>query len=90
MTHAGGVQAHLPTLLGEVAGAPPYLAGLIEAKAAVEHGPAVGADGARVGQDFQALHAVLDAAQAGSALPDGATAHAALDDFVVRHRPPHR
>ncbi|MFD7628309.1 DNA polymerase beta superfamily protein [Streptomyces sp. NPDC059851] len=90
LMRSGEVQAHLPTLLGEVTGAPPYLAELIEAKVAAEHGPAVGADGARTGRDFQALHALLDAAQAGSALPDRATAHAALDDFVVRHRPPHR
>ncbi|NXY97286.1 nucleotidyltransferase domain-containing protein [Streptomyces sp. BR123] len=90
LMRSGEVRADLPTLLGEVTGAPPYLAELIEAKAAAEHGPAAGADEARIGRDFQALHAVLDAAQAGSALPDGATAHAALDDFVVRHRPPHR
>ncbi|MEU2394276.1 nucleotidyltransferase domain-containing protein [Streptomyces sp. NPDC007369] len=90
LMRSGEVQAHLPTLLDEVAGAPPYLAGLIEAKAAAEHGPAVGADEARVGRDFQALHALLADARAGSALPDRVGAREALDDFVVRHRPPHR
>ncbi|MEU3778281.1 nucleotidyltransferase domain-containing protein [Streptomyces sp. NPDC032472] len=90
LMRTGEIQAHLPTLLGEVPEAPTYLAGLVEAKAAAEHGPAGSADAERAGRDVQALHAVLDAAQAESALPAQATAFAALDDFVVRHRPVHR
>ncbi|MFG2994429.1 DNA polymerase beta superfamily protein [Streptomyces sp. NPDC048257] len=80
------VQAHLPTLLAEVPEAPPYLAALIEAKVAAEHGgyegPAVG----EVRKDFEALHAVLDAARDGSALPEQGSAYDALDAFVVRRR----
>lgn len=88
LMRSGRVQAHLPTLLAEVPEAPPYLAGLIEAKVAAEHGayegPAVGA----VREDFEALHAVLDVAQAASGLPGQASAYEALDDLVVRCRAP--
>ncbi|MGW2207501.1 nucleotidyltransferase domain-containing protein [Streptomyces sp. NPDC001774] len=86
LMRSGEIQAHLPTLLGEVAEAPAYVAELIEAKAAAEHGPAQG-DLARVRDDVEALHGVLDAAQAATAL--GAEATGALDalhDFVVRLR----
>ncbi len=86
---AGRVQAHLPTLLAEVPEAPAYLTALIEAKVAAEHGgyegPAL--DGVRA--DFEALHAVLDAAQSGSALPEHGSAYDALDEFVVRRRTLH-
>ncbi|MFF3214078.1 DNA polymerase beta superfamily protein [Streptomyces sp. NPDC002886] len=80
------VQAHLPTLLGEVPEAPGYLAGLIEAKAEAEHGAAAGIDGGRVERDFEALHGVLEAAQDASRLPEHADAFDALDEFVVRRR----
>ncbi|MEU7038603.1 nucleotidyltransferase domain-containing protein [Streptomyces sp. NPDC046237] len=86
LMRSGEVQAHLPTLLGEVAEAPAYVGELIEAKAAAEHGPAE-VDPARVRDDVEALHGVLDAAQAATAL--GKEAPGALDalhDFVVRLR----
>lgn len=86
LMRSGTVQAHLPTLLAEVPEAPPYLAALIEAKAAAEHGgyegPAVGG----VRADFEALHAVLDGARSASALPEHGSAYDALDEFVVRRR----
>lgn len=80
------VQAHLPTLLAEVPEAPGFLADLIEAKVAAEHGayrgPAVGG----VREHFEALHGVLDAAQEASGLPEHGSAYDALDEFVVRRR----
>lgn len=86
LMRAGEVRAHLPTLLGEVA-APAYLPELIEAKAAAEHGPAQGAvDPERARADVEALHTVLDEAQADSSLPDAPVAYDALHDFVVRVR----
>ncbi|MFE2168987.1 DNA polymerase beta superfamily protein [Streptomyces sp. NPDC059447] len=86
LMRSGEVQAHLPTLLGEVAEAPAYLGTLIEAKVAAEHGGYEGPDTVRVRGDFEALHAVLDAAQAASALPEQASAYDALDELVVRRR----
>ncbi|MET9602197.1 nucleotidyltransferase domain-containing protein [Streptomyces sp. NPDC006459] len=80
------VQAHLPTLLAEVPQAPPYLADLIEAKVAAEHGGYEGPALDAVREDFRVLHAVLDAAQAASALPGQGSAYDALDAFVVRRR----
>ncbi|WP_405959116.1 nucleotidyltransferase domain-containing protein [Streptomyces sp. NBC_00868] len=80
------VQAHLPTLLAEVPEAPGRLAGLIEAKAAAEHGAYEGPPVAAVREEFEALHRVLDEAQAASALPEQGTAYDALDEFVVRRR----
>ncbi|QKZ22579.1 nucleotidyltransferase domain-containing protein [Streptomyces chartreusis] len=86
LMRSGEVQAHLPTLLGEVeAEAPGYLPELIEAKAAREHG-AADVDRARVAADVERLHGVLDEAQAASALPDAPAAHDALHAFVVRIR----
>ncbi|MEU9981517.1 nucleotidyltransferase domain-containing protein [Streptomyces sp. NPDC050856] len=85
LMRTGEVVAHLPTLLGAVP-APEYLAELIAAKADAEHGPATGVDTRRVRADTEGLHAVLDEAQAASALPDGPVAHDALHDFVVRTR----
>ncbi|MEV8435403.1 nucleotidyltransferase domain-containing protein [Streptomyces sp. HUAS 31] len=84
LMRSGEVQAHLPTLLGEV-DAPGYLPELIEAKAAREHG-AADVDHARVAADVERLHGVLDEAQAASALPDAPAAHDALHAFVVRIR----
>ncbi|MFJ1882054.1 DNA polymerase beta superfamily protein [Streptomyces sp. NPDC088137] len=85
LMRSGEVLAHLPALLGEVA-APAYLPGLIEAKAAAEHGGAEGVDGEAVSRDVEALHGVLDEAQAGSALPATAGGFEALHDLVVRAR----
>ncbi|MGW4544183.1 nucleotidyltransferase domain-containing protein [Streptomyces chartreusis] len=86
LMRSGEVQAHLPTLLGEVeVDAPGYLPELIEAKAAREHG-AADVDHARVAADVERLHGVLDEAQAASALPDAPAAHDALHAFVVRIR----
>lgn len=53
---------------------------------AAEHGGYAGPplDGVRA--DIEALHAVLDEAQAVSALPEQVSAYAALDEFVVRRR----
>ncbi|WP_427167634.1 nucleotidyltransferase domain-containing protein [Streptomyces sp. C1-1] len=84
LMRSGEVQAHLPTLLGEV-DAPAYLPELIEAKARREHGDA-DVDHARVRADVERLHAVLDEAQQASPLPDAPTVYDALHDFVVRTR----
>ncbi|MEU6509516.1 nucleotidyltransferase domain-containing protein [Streptomyces sp. NPDC046942] len=84
LMRSGEVQAHLPTLLGEI-DAPGYLPELIAAKAEREHGTAEVAH-ARVEADVERLHALLDEAQAASALPEAATAYDALHDLVVRVR----
>ncbi|MEU1406325.1 nucleotidyltransferase domain-containing protein [Streptomyces sp. NPDC005728] len=84
LMRSGEVQAHLPTLLEQV-DAPGYLPELIAAKAEHEHGPA-DIEYARVEADVERLHAVLDEAQAASALPDAPSAYDALHDFVVRVR----
>ncbi|MCZ0989952.1 nucleotidyltransferase domain-containing protein [Streptomyces diastatochromogenes] len=84
LMRSGEVQAHLPTLLEQV-DAPGYLPELIAAKAEHEHGT-TDIEHARVEADVERLHAVLDAAQAASALPDAPSAHDALHDFVVRVR----
>ncbi|MFF2008644.1 DNA polymerase beta superfamily protein [Streptomyces sp. NPDC058195] len=85
LMRAGEVLAHLPTLLGEVP-APAYLPGLIEAKAGAEHGAAGEEAGAVAARDVEALHGVLDRAQAGSRLPETAGGFDALHDLVVRAR----
>ncbi|GHI08796.1 nucleotidyltransferase [Streptomyces cellostaticus] len=84
LMRSGEVQAHLPTLLDQV-GAPGYLPELIAAKAEREHGTA-DLDPARAEADVERLHAVLDEAQAASALPEAPTAYDALQDLVVRLR----
>ncbi|WP_225098411.1 DNA polymerase beta superfamily protein [Streptomyces sp. CoH27] len=84
LMRSGEIQAHLPTLLGEI-DAPGYLPELIAAKAEREHGTAEIAH-ARVEADVERLHALLDEAQAASALPDAPTAYDALHDLVVRVR----
>src|SRR4051794_2181836 len=84
LMRSGEVEAHLPTLLGELE-APPYLPDLIAAKAEREHGGA-DVDHARVRADVERLHAVLDEAQAASALPGAPAGYDALHDFVVRVR----
>ncbi|MER5870943.1 nucleotidyltransferase domain-containing protein [Streptomyces sp. NPDC002044] len=89
LMRSGEVQAHLPTLLDEVPEAPGYPVALIDAKAAAEHG-GYGSCGGPAPQtlrrDFEALHAVLDAARGACALPEQPTAYDALDEFVVRRR----
>ncbi|MGW2226251.1 nucleotidyltransferase domain-containing protein [Streptomyces formicae] len=85
LMRSGRVVADLPTLAGEVAGAPAYLPELIDAKSAAEHGGAE-VDRARVAADVERLHALLDEAQAASALPGVHTAYDALHDLVVRVR----
>ncbi|GAA3778035.1 nucleotidyltransferase domain-containing protein [Streptomyces coacervatus] len=84
LMRSGEVQAHLPTLLGEL-DAPAYLPELIAAKAEREHGGA-DVDHARVAADIERLHGVLDEAQAASVLPDAPAVYDALHDFVVRVR----
>ncbi|MEV0742326.1 nucleotidyltransferase domain-containing protein [Streptomyces sp. NPDC050549] len=84
LMRSGEVQAHLPTLVGEVE-APSYVTELIAAKAEREHG-AADVDHARVRADTERLHGELDAAQAASALPDAPTTYDALHEFVVRAR----
>ncbi|GAA2591810.1 nucleotidyltransferase domain-containing protein [Streptomyces violaceus] len=78
------VQAHLPTLLGEV-DAPAYLPELVAAKAEREHG-AADVDHLRVRSDVERLQVMLDEAQQVSALPQTPVVHDALHDLVVRVR----
>ncbi|MFJ2910499.1 DNA polymerase beta superfamily protein [Streptomyces sp. NPDC087228] len=85
LMRSGEVRAHLPTLLGEVA-APAYLPELIDAKAGAEHGGAGDAAGAAAARDVEALHGVLDRAQAESGLPEAAGGFEGLHDLVVRAR----
>lgn len=84
LMRSGEVQAHLPTLLGEI-DAPAYLPDLIAAKAEQEHG-AADIGHARVAADVERLHGVLDEAQTASVLPDAPSVHDALHEFVVRLR----
>ncbi|MFJ6898368.1 DNA polymerase beta superfamily protein [Streptomyces hokutonensis] len=84
LMRSGELQAHLPTLVGEV-GAPSYVTELIAAKAEREHG-AADIDHARVQGDIERLHGELDAAQEASALPDAPSTYDALHEFVVRIR----
>ncbi|MET9678558.1 nucleotidyltransferase domain-containing protein [Streptomyces sp. NPDC006482] len=85
LMRSGEVQAHLPTLVGEVAEAPARLPDLVAAKEAAEHGNAESAV-EDVRAEVEALHGVLDAAQAASGLADATRAHDALHDLVVRAR----
>ncbi|MEV0093155.1 nucleotidyltransferase domain-containing protein [Streptomyces sp. NPDC050738] len=85
LMRSGEVQADLRALAREVDEGPAYLAELIAVKAEAEHGRAPVETG-RVRADVEALHGVLDEAQAASALPETASAHDALHDFVVRTR----
>ncbi|GGL12812.1 nucleotidyltransferase domain-containing protein [Streptomyces flaveus] len=86
LMRSGEVQAHLPTLIGQL-GAPAYLPDLIAAKVEREHGAADVAQ-ARVQDDVERLHVVLDEAQAASVLPDALadTTYDALHHLVVRAR----
>ena len=85
LMRSGEVQAHLPTLVEEVAEAPVRLPDLVAAKAAAEHGPAEAAS-EDVRAEVEALHGVLDEAQAASELPEAPRAWDALHDLVVRAR----
>ncbi|MGW0704391.1 nucleotidyltransferase domain-containing protein [Streptomyces sp. NPDC002643] len=85
LMRSGEVQAHLPTLLPEIAEAPAYLPDLVAAKAAQEHGKA-DVDQERVAEDVERLQKVLDEEQALSVLPENPSAHDGLHDFVVRVR----
>lgn len=83
---SGQLEAHLPTLVGELT-APPYVAELIAAKEAAEHGPAGEVvDPARLRTDIEVLHARLDAAQSATTLPDAPGGRDALHDLIVRAR----
>lgn len=84
LMRSGEVQADLPTLLGQI-DAPAYLPDLIAAKAEQEHGAADVAH-ARVQDDVERLHALLDEAQDASALPDAPSVYDALHAFVIRVR----
>ncbi|WP_327046489.1 nucleotidyltransferase domain-containing protein [Microbispora sp. NBC_01189] len=85
LMRGGGLVADLTLLLD---GAPPYLAGLVEAKRAAEHGalPDDAPGPERLRADLDALTAALEDAGASSALPDASSAHDALHDLVVRTR----
>ncbi|WP_329389420.1 nucleotidyltransferase domain-containing protein [Streptomyces sp. NBC_01716] len=85
LMRSGEVQAHLPTLLGEVS-APAYLPELIEAKAEAEHGAATGLAPTRLRSDVDALHEVLADAREETRLPDSPAGYEALHDLVVRTR----
>ncbi|GGV12183.1 nucleotidyltransferase [Streptomyces litmocidini] len=85
LMRSGEVQAHLPTLVGEVAEAPARLPELVAAKAAAEHGRAE-VDLEAVRGETEALHGLLDEGQEASELPDTTGAHDALHDLVVRAR----
>lgn len=85
LMRSGEIQAHLPTLLGEVA-APGYLPELIAAKADAEHGRAVGAERHRLEADMAELRTALEEARSATSLPGAPTGYEALHDFVVRVR----
>ncbi|WP_327120070.1 nucleotidyltransferase domain-containing protein [Streptomyces sp. NBC_01341] len=85
LMRTGALVAHLPTLSGEVS-APAGLPTLIEAKAGAEHGAAHMVDAASAARDVEALHAVLDEAQAESRLAEAPSGFDALHDLVVRVR----
>lgn len=84
------VLAHLPRLAEQVAEAPRYLPDLVAAKADAEHGllsEAPGApDTARLQRDVEALHAVLDEAEAATLLPAEPGAAAQLEELVIDTR----
>ncbi|MEV7321127.1 DNA polymerase beta superfamily protein [Streptomyces sp. NPDC093970] len=85
LMRGGEVQAHLPSLVAEVAESPAYLPELIAAKAEREHGSA-DVEHARVAADVERLHGLLDDAQRISALPETPAGYDALHDLLVRVR----
>ncbi|MFE1291869.1 DNA polymerase beta superfamily protein [Streptomyces sp. NPDC058751] len=84
LMRSGEVLADLPALAGQIA-SPAYLPDLIAAKAEREHGPA-DIPRARVEEDVERLHVLLDEAQETSELPDAPSVHDELHAFVVRVR----
>lgn len=90
LMRTGRVEAHLPTLLSVVAGAPHYLYELIDAKVAAEHAVISGMPWApshdQLTTDVTCLFAELDAAADATALPERPTAEPALHDLLVRLR----
>lgn len=84
LMRSGEVQADLPTLAGQIE-SPAYLPDLIAVKAEREHG-AADVPHARVKEDVERLHTLLDEAQEASALPDAPSGYDALHAFVVRAR----
>ena len=84
LMRSGEVQADLRTFIGET-WAPACLPDLIAAKAEREHGEA-DVHHARVADDVERLHVLLEEAQGASALPDAPSAYDALHEFVVRVR----
>ncbi|MFE0098886.1 DNA polymerase beta superfamily protein [Streptomyces sp. NPDC059009] len=89
LMRSGELVAHLPSLTGLVGEAPAYTSELVAAKTEAEHGPVPDVvAAARLEADVAALHAVLDAAQDASSLPESpdAPVYDALHDLVVRAR----
>ncbi|MEO3829039.1 nucleotidyltransferase domain-containing protein [Actinomadura sp. B10D3] len=84
LMRTGEVEADLTRL----AGGPPYLPDLIEAKRAAEHGalPPDAPDLPRLRDDVAALTALLVEERDRGALPDAPANHRALHDLVVRTR----
>ncbi|MEW2634075.1 nucleotidyltransferase domain-containing protein [Streptomyces sp. NPDC048389] len=85
LMRSGEVEAHLPTLVGQL-DTPGYLPDLIAAKAEAEHGPAALHDEERVRTDVEILHTVLEEAQKATGLPDEPSAFDDLDRLVTRAR----
>ncbi|MFF2527164.1 nucleotidyltransferase domain-containing protein [Streptomyces liangshanensis] len=87
LMRGGGIEAHLPTLLGEVA-APAYLPDLIAAKTGAEHGRDGVPDRDLAEKDVTALRTVLEDARAATALPGepGTAGRDALHALVVKAR----
>ncbi|MEU4804868.1 nucleotidyltransferase domain-containing protein [Actinosynnema sp. NPDC023587] len=90
LMRTGEVQANLPALLATHE-APAYLADLVEAKVAAEHGrlPATPAR-SRLRADVVKWQAILDEARCASRLPTAPTARAALNTLLLdlRRSPP--
>jgi len=85
VVRTGELVMHLPSLLELVAGPPPYVASLIEAKAAGEQ-KAGDAVPERLPGDVASLRAELELAEGDSPLPDHPSAEGALHDLLVRLR----
>lgn len=90
LMRTGQVQARLPSLLEEVASAPPFLRDLLAAKASAEHGLRTEVAGVpdrdRLRACAEALQGELEAARRASRLPDRQGGHRELHALVVRAR----
>ena len=87
LLRTGQVQAHLPTLLGLVPEAPPWVEAAVLQKGQAEHGRNDGLVAPdQVEASCAALVQVLERERERSALPDAPTAEPALHDLVVRRR----